>query len=207
MTQIIAEISDLHEAIAAAGQKRRRRAIAVAGPPASGKSTLAEVLSRDVPDAAVVPMDGFHLDNRILEPRGLLPRKGSPPSFDAAGFAHMVARICTEDAVIYPLFDRSLDCAIAGAGFIGPETKTVFFEGNYLAFDDPDWMGLTEFWDLSVFLDVDEDVLEARLVQRWLDQGLSPKDARARALSNDLPNAVQVKAQTLPVDVTYKGNM
>lgn len=207
MSRVISDISALRDVIASAGQKRRRRAIALAGPPASGKSTLAQVLASDLPDTVVVPMDGFHLDNSLLKERGLLARKGAPITFDASGFAHMVDRVCSEDAVVYPLFDRGLDKSIAGAGFVGPDILTVIFEGNYLTFDDPDWMDLMALWDLSIFLDVPEDVLEARLVQRWIDHGLSETDAHARALSNDLPNAAQVAAQTLPVDVIYKGNV
>ncbi len=77
-------------------------------------------------------MDGFHLDNRILDARGLRPRKGAPETFDAAGFIHMIRRLATEDEVIIPVFDRPRDIAIAGAQVIGATTKIAVVEGNYL---------------------------------------------------------------------------
>jgi len=69
-----------------------RRLIAIAGAPASGKSTLAarvvEGLNAQVPGrAAVVPMDGFHLDDTVLSARGDLARKGAPHTFDVLGRA------------------------------------------------------------------------------------------------------------------------
>ena len=61
-----------------------RALIAVAGPPASGKSTFAAQLvahlNQSTHSAVLVPMDGFHLDNSVLARRGLLARKGAPPN-------------------------------------------------------------------------------------------------------------------------------
>ena len=75
----------------------RRHLAAIAGPPGSGKSTLAEAVVAELVgagiDAVLMPMDGFHLDNRLLEPRGLLPRKGAPETFDFGGFAATLARV------------------------------------------------------------------------------------------------------------------
>ncbi len=50
-----------------------RRVIAVVGAPGSGKSTLAAQLVTELENAALVPMDGFHLDDRLLQEDGLLP--------------------------------------------------------------------------------------------------------------------------------------
>ena len=54
-------------------------AYALLGPSGCGKSTLATELARRLSaqrrKTIVVPMDGFHLDNAILETRGLTQRK------------------------------------------------------------------------------------------------------------------------------------
>ena len=192
--------------IAALGEEapdEGRRLIAVAGPPASGKTTLAHVLhrwlrARGVP-AGLLAMDGFHLDNSILERRGLLARKGAPETFDLDGFAALLARVHRGDPVIAPTFDRRLDKSIAGVFEIAAETSVIVVEGNYLLLDEPGWRDLRRFWDDVVFLDVPEDVLEARLLKRWRDHGLNEDDARGRAEGNDLPNATRiVRNSTLP---------
>ncbi|GFE64304.1 nucleoside/nucleotide kinase family protein [Litoreibacter roseus] len=186
-----------------------RKLIAVAGPPASGKSTLAEDLVSRLTDggcaAALVPMDGFHLDNRVLEPLGLLLRKGAPDSFDAAGFLHLVKRLQNDSEVVYPVFDRPSDCAIAGAAVLKAEVDIVVIEGNYLLFDAPVWRDLKTIWDVSVWLDIPEDVLRDRLIQRWLDHGMTPHEANTRAEGNDLRNARQIAEKKLSADYVIDG--
>ena len=185
-----------------------RRLIAIAGPPASGKSTFAEHLTDALvaagDAAALVPMDGFHLDNRILDARGLRPRKGAPETFDADGFLHAVSRLATEEDVIMPSFDRAIDTSIAGSIAVGAGVKTAVIEGNYLCFDEAPWARLMDHWDLTVRLDVPDKVLEMRLIERWLSYGLSDDEARARAQSNDLPNARRIQARRLATDLTLE---
>jgi len=56
---------------------KKRFFAAIAGPPASGKTTLSESLANSLAketSVAVVAMDGFHYDNNILEKLNLLDR-------------------------------------------------------------------------------------------------------------------------------------
>lgn len=177
-----------------------RRLIAVAGAPGSGKSTLAEALVARLDDAVLVPMDGFHLDDRVLAARGLLERKGAVETFDAAGFAALVARLSQPGAeVIFPLFDRSRELAVAGAGVVEPRHRIVVVEGNYLLLDTAPWNAVR--YDLRVFLDVPEAELRRRLISRW--QGLGKDAARIEAhLANDLANARQVATGARVADVS-----
>ena len=69
-------IEELVFKIRAVPTKCKRRLIAIAGPPTAGKSTLAETLQNVLNKtrnaiATTVPMDGFHLDNRLLALSGL----------------------------------------------------------------------------------------------------------------------------------------
>ncbi len=188
--------------VGAVRPKARRRLIAIAGAPASGKTTLAAELAEALGARAIlVPMDGFHLDNRILDARGLRPHKGAPQTFDGAGFVHMIRRLASEDEVVIPVFDRARDIAIAGASVVGPETETAVVEGNYLLLDEEPWRALRPLWDLSGYLKVPEDTLRARLIQRWLDHGLNPQAAEARATSNDLPNALHIARHSSEADI------
>ncbi len=182
--------------------RNRRLMVAIAGAPGSGKSTLAEALVEELgPGAALLPMDGFHLDNRLLEPRGMLPRKGAPETFDFDGLKAALQRVASDPSVVLPVFDRSREIAIAGAQEITDRTQIVVAEGNYLCFAEAPWNGLAPVWDYSVFLDVPETELERRLVARWLGYGYSPREAQAKALSNDIPNARRVARGRAAVDL------
>lgn len=172
--------------------------VAIAGPPASGKSTLSAALSSHLNNShpvrsIVVPMDGFHLDNERLEELGLLHRKGAPETFDFGGFAHLLTRLRgSEQAVYYPTFDRHLDKAIAGHGVVRAEDQIILVEGNYLLLEEKPWSRLKDLFDFSMFLDTPPAVFRERLVQRWLDHDHSLEDAEARTMSNDIPNATRV---------------
>ncbi|MFZ2480889.1 MAG: nucleoside/nucleotide kinase family protein, partial [Propioniciclava sp.] len=78
------------DALAASG---RRSLLGITGAPGAGKSTLAaglaDALGAD--RAVVVPMDGFHLDQRVLERLGRADRKGAPDTFDATGYVALLA--------------------------------------------------------------------------------------------------------------------
>lgn len=180
-----------------------RQLIAIAGPPAAGKSTVAEAVVAELGDAAaLVPMDGFHYSNAILEARGLRPRKGAPETFDLAGFKALLARLKSEDKVAVPTFDRSLDASIGSSRPVEAHHQTLIVEGNYLLLDEPGWRDLAEIWDFSVFLDVPTETLKTRLIQRWLDHGFDPAGAEEKALSNDIPNALRVVEMVLAADLT-----
>ncbi|MGV0878530.1 nucleoside triphosphate hydrolase [Martelella sp. FLE1502] len=210
MPKTITKLEDLLETLSAlpAGA---RRLVAIAGAPGSGKSTLADEvvdrLNRRKPgSAAVIPMDGFHLDDGLLEARGALSRKGAPHTFDVGGLAVMLRRLSenTEDEVIVPLFDRTLEISRAGARVVPASIPLLVVEGNYLLLDESGWRDLRAIFDLTISLDVPFEVLEGRLLQRWTDMGFAPEAAHAKAYENDLPNAKTVIDRSRPADIIFR---
>ncbi|MDE0968622.1 MAG: sugar transporter [Octadecabacter sp.] len=180
--------------------------VAIAGPPASGKTSLADELARRLNaqkcQTFVVQQDGFHLDNHVLVERGQLNRKGAPHTFDGSGFVHMVRRLKERVDVAVPIFDRTRDISIAGARIVPANAEVIIVEGNYLLYDDAPWFNLVSLWTLSVRLEVPMEELRARLIQRWLGHGLSRTAATRRATSNDVPNAQSVLDKALPTTLT-----
>ena len=200
-------IGDIAERILSAAAGRSRLLVTIAGPPGAGKSTLSEkiisILNADNPEcAALIPMDGYHYDNRILEARGLMDRKGAPETFNARGLLSDLQRIRNgaQDVAI-PLFDRTEDFARANAAIISTDHKIVLTEGNYLLLDRPIWREISVLFDLKMWISADEAELERRLVARWLEQGLSQGTAEKRAHQNDLRNAKTVIAESHGADI------
>ncbi|WP_148864079.1 nucleoside triphosphate hydrolase [Marinobacter fonticola] len=200
------ELYELTQHILEASSQRDRFMVALAGPPAAGKSTLAEALCQSLNlqengIAAVVPMDGYHYDNAVLEPRGHLFIKGAPETFDADGLIQDLERIRQCNPVVaVPVFDRPLDLARAGGRLIMPEHKVVIVEGNYLLLDRAPWSALHGLFDYTVFLDVPDETLERRLFQRWLDMGQDPDGALERTHRKDMLNAQLIKTHSVTPD-------
>ncbi len=200
----MSEIASIAAAIFKRAAGTQRFIVAIAGPPGSGKSTLAERLHEVLPQekSVVVPMDGFHFDDAVLNDRGLRPRKGAPETFDYAGFAALLKRIrAAEPEIAIPVFDRSMELSRAGAAIVGSDVKFVLVEGNYLLLDEEPWSALAGLFDFSIFVDVQRPELERRLMERWRGHGKSDDDARAWIASNDLPNIERVLARRRNADL------
>ena len=178
---------------------------ALAGPPGAGKSTLAAaVVAALGPGARVVPMDGFHYDDRVLEARGLRARKGAPDTFDVAGFLHLLDRLRSEAEVAIPIFDRGLEISRAGADIVGPQDRMLVVEGNWLLLDEAPWSAAAPRFDMTAMLQVPEAELIRRLRVRWASHGKTPAEAEAWIAGNDLPNIRRVRDGSCPADVVVR---
>lgn len=200
----MSEIASIAATIFKRAGKASRFVVGIAGPPGSGKSTLAENLHEVFPEgqSVVVPMDGFHFDDIILNQRGLRSRKGSPETFDYRGFEALLRRIRGgEPDIAIPVFDRSIELSRAAAAIVGGDVKFILVEGNYLLLDEEPWSALAPLLDFSIYVDVPRFELERRLLRRWHDHGKSDEDARAWIASNDMPNIDRVLARRRMADL------
>ena len=167
--------------------------IGIIGKPGAGKSTLSKFLLAKLPKefVTVVPMDGYHLSNKVLKDLKRADRKGAPDTFDVAGFISLVKRIRSEQTqnIYYPIFDRAIEESISAQGVVTSATKVVIIEGNYLLHDDGGWEVCNDLLDESWMVDVDEDKRISRLISRHIAYGKEPEAAKAWAKGTDEVNA------------------
>jgi pantothenate kinase len=183
--------------------------LGITGPPAAGKSTLAEELVAWLgADAVLVPMDGFHLAEAELKRLGIHERKGAIDTFDAGGFVALLRRLNgqAEPLVYAPFFRRDIEEAIAGAVAVPSSVPLVVIEGNYLLVDVGPWAALRSLLDEVWYLEPDEEHRIEWLVRRHMAFGRDENVARARALGTDQHNAELVTTTRERADVVVTGD-
>lgn len=178
----------------------QRRVLGLAGAPASGKSTLAELLlaelqRRHVGAVVAVGMDAFHLGHQILERRGQVGVKGAPHTFDVDGYVSLLERIRSGTDTIYaPEFRREIEDSIAANLEISPAVGLVVTEGNYLLLPSSPWNRVRPLLDEAWFLHLDAQTRQRRMYARHRKFGHSDEDATRRTYGSDERNAHLVDA-------------
>ncbi|MBD8687748.1 MULTISPECIES: nucleoside triphosphate hydrolase [unclassified Rhizobium] len=192
-------------------EKGPRLMIAIAGAPGSGKSTIAErvveVLNEEAGVcAALFPMDGFHYDDAVLNEMRRREFKGAIDTFDVHGLRHMLERLKRneDDVVAVPVFDRAIEIARAGGRLIPQSVNIIVCEGNYLLASQSPWNLLKPIFDVTVFVDVDEDDLRQRLRARWQNFNMDDAEITRKVEENDLPNGLLVASTSLEPDLWVK---
>jgi type I pantothenate kinase len=155
--------------------------IGVAGSVAVGKSTTARVLQAllarwpNVPKVDLITTDGFLFPNAILEREDLMEKKGFPESYDLSALLRFLtdvkagkrpARAPIYSHLIYDVIpnqwaevDRPDILIVEGLNVL--QTGRLPRDGAAIPF-------VSDFFDFSVYLDADEEVLKSWYVDRFL---------------------------------------
>ncbi|KAF8122449.1 P-loop containing nucleoside triphosphate hydrolase protein [Boletus edulis] len=195
-----------------------RLLIAIAGVPASGKSTFAtrlvHTLNSLLPaqsQAVLVGLDGWHLTRAQLDamddPKHAHDRRGIHWTFDAPAYVDFVARLrdpVQPDTLIYaPSFDHSLKDPTPDAVVITPSHRIVVIEGLYTMLDIDPWRRAAAQIDERWWVQIDPARAKTRLVKRHVQTGVAEDmdEAVWRAENNDEHNGNFISRNLF--DVTY----
>lgn len=182
-----------------------RTILGITGAPGAGKSTVAKMIVESLGPklAALAPMDGFHLSNSTLKAEGKLARKGALDTFDGYGYLNLLARLRAqnEPVVHAPDYYRTFEESIGSAIPIYREVPLIVTEGNYLLFKTEPWGQVQNHLDESWFIELEENVRIARLIQRHIEVGKSPEEAEKWSRGSDQENALSVLANKDSADL------
>ncbi|MBK7822309.1 MAG: nucleoside/nucleotide kinase family protein [Tessaracoccus sp.] len=184
-----------------------RRVLGIVGAPGAGKSTVCAALEEQLGDGAViVGMDGFHLDNPVLEARGRRQAKGAPDTFDVPGYVSLLRRLAAaEEPVTYaPRFDREIETSVGSAVPVVNTIPLVVTEGLYLLHDDGGWEQVRPLLDEVWYLEVPTEERQRRLIGRRIGHGDSVADATDWVLRVDQANADVVEASKRHADHIFQ---
>lgn len=208
---LAARARDIHQSFNHGGQQQRV-VVALAGPPGSGKSTIAEDivqrlnLSASKRYAAVLPMDGFHLPLKTLDAlsnrEDTYARRGAAWTFNAQAVIKLVKRLQMSKhdksmVILAPTFDHATKDPVEDSITITPETSLLILEGNWLLFDETPWRDISALVEDTWFVDVEPDLAFQRVAKRHLRSGIEDNwdDAARRTRNNDLVNGELVRTK------------
>ena len=83
---------------------------------------------------------------------------------------------------------------------ISENTKIIIVEGNYLLLDQEPWRKIHNFFDTTIMIDCNKDILEKRLIERWESFGLPNDQIKNKVYKNDLPNGLNVISKSISAE-------
>jgi type I pantothenate kinase len=155
--------------------------VGLAGSVAAGKSTTARVLQALLarwpshPRVDLVPTDGFLYSNAILEERGLMGRKGFPESYDLPKLLNFLADLKSGKTPIEaPVYSHLIYDTLPDQGIVLDRPDIVIVEGlnvlqpAKLPKDGQAIPFVSDFFDFSIYIDAEEEMVESWYVERFL---------------------------------------
>ncbi len=155
--------------------------IGVAGSVAVGKSTTARILKAllarwpNTPRVELITTDGFLHPNAVLEAEGLMDRKGFPESYDLPALLRFLSDVkAGKSPVSAPVYSHLVYDVVPGETATVDRPDILIVEGlNVLQTGRPPRDGkdipfVSDFFDFSIYIDADENVIHDWYVARFM---------------------------------------
>jgi type I pantothenate kinase len=162
-------------------QKKMPYIIGLAGSVAVGKSTTARILQAllgrwpNLPRVDIVPTDGFLLPNAVLEEEGLMEKKGFPESYDVQTLLRFLSDVKAGRRRVHAPVYSHFSYDVQPDEFIEVDQPDVLIiEGlnvlqpGRLPKDGEAIPFVSDFFDFSIYLDADEEVIHRWYVERFI---------------------------------------
>lgn len=155
--------------------------IGVAGSVSVGKSTTARVLKEllqrwpSSPKVDLVTTDGFLYPNETLRQRNLMDRKGFPESYDVGALLRFLSSIKSgQRDVPAPVYSHLVYDVVPDQFVTVDAPDILIFEGinvlqpGKLPLDGKIVPFLSDFFDFSIYIDADEDLIHDWYIMRFM---------------------------------------
>lgn len=150
--------------------------IGISGSVAVGKSTTARLLqvllSRTYPELKVHLMttDGFIYPNQELKRRNLFDRKGFPESYNMTLLSDFLKDVLSgKQDIAYPIYSQELSDIVPGKYDHVHRPDILIVEGiNTLQLPRNGQIVTSDFFDFSIYIDAEEDLIEKWFMQRFV---------------------------------------
>ena len=184
--------------------------IGVGGSVAVGKSTTARVLEAllvrwpNVPKVGIITTDGFLYPNAVLDREGLMDKKGFPESYDLPALLRFLSDIkAGRHPVRAPVYSHLIYDVIPNQWIEIERPDILIVEGlnvlqaGRLPKDGKAVPFVSDYFDFSIYLDADEDVLLSLVCQPLPD---TPRHRlrRSEILLSSLRETVRQRKRSRP---------
>lgn len=188
--------------------------IGISGSVAVGKSTTARLLqlllTRYYPalKTQMMTTDGFIYPNAELERRKLMPRKGFPESYNMQMLRDFLRDVVSgKKDVVYPLYSQELSDIVPGQYGHVNQPDILIIEGiNTLQLPESGQLVTSDFFDFSIYIDADEDLIEKWYMQRFKKIMKMKKDDPSN-FYYDLANGPEEEAMQLAEETWQMVNL
>lgn len=188
--------------------------IGISGSVAVGKSTTARLLqlllTRYYPalKTQMMTTDGFIYPNAELERRKLMPRKGFPESYNMQMLRDFLRDVVSgKKDVVYPLYSQELSDIVLGQYGHVNQPDILIIEGiNTLQLPESGQLVTSDFFDFSIYIDADEDLIEKWYMQRFKKIMKMKKDDPSN-FYYDLANGPEEEAMQLAEETWQMVNL